>query len=74
MASRIQLTGIKGTGPVWVWPAHITAVFQYARGIDATGQPLTCISVVGGRDPIAVTEDLETVLDMIDRAADGLLA
>lgn len=73
MGNRIKLTGYGSTGPVWVWPAHITAIFASGTDIHPGRLPMTCINVVGAKDPIGVRESPETVIDMIDAAADGLL-
>lgn len=75
---RVKLTGMKltgmETGPVWVWTDHITSIFSRATRVNDERILITCITVVGGKDPLGVQESVEEVLDMIDSANSGLLA
>jgi hypothetical protein len=66
MTARATFTGVGDSGPVVVWTAHVTSVFE---DDGATG-----ITVVGLGYPHLVQESVDDVLDGIDSAAAGLLA
>lgn len=66
MPRPVKLTGPAGTGPVWVWPAHVMSM-------HSDGQR-TLIVMAGATYSLLVLESVDQVLEMMDGAAAGLLA